>query len=313
MLHDAIAPTVVVMSAPIPDLAIVVVTHNSESVIGDLLDSLPAALGGLTADVVVVDNASQDSTVAVVEARGDCRVLVGVNAGYSAGINTGIAACPAAPAVLVLNPDVRMHKGSVSPLLVSLRDGIGIACPRIHSEDGVLQFSLRREPTLLRALGLSRARSATFSEYIQEPTAYTNAGLVDWALGAVLAISRDCLVDVGRWDESFFLYSEETDYCLRAREHGYGTWFVPESVAVHVGGASGRNDLTHTLQIVNRVRLYARRHGLVAGAAYHALTVLSEVSWLVRGHAQSRAAIRALLRPNERPVQLGCTGGLVPR
>lgn len=294
------------------DVAIIIVTYNSALVIDALLDSLPQALQGREADVVVVDNSSTDRTREILASRSDCRVVASSNLGYSAGINRGIAAAGPAPAVLILNPDVRMQPGSIAPLLDSLGGEIGITCPRILSDDGALQLSLRREPTLLRALGLSRVRLAALSEYVQDEDAYRRAGPVDWALGAVLAVSRDCLDVVGPWDETYFLYSEETDYCLRAREAGQLTWFVPESSATHVGGGSGRNDLTHTMQVLNRVRLFTRRNGARRGALYYVLTLLAEASWVLRGHPQSRAAIRALLVPRRRPPELGLRS-LLPR
>lgn len=294
------------------EVAIVIVTYNSAHVIDDLLDSLPPALDGMEADVVVVDNGSSDGTRELLEARGGCTVVHSDNVGYAAGINRGIAAARPARSVLVLNPDVRMDPGSVRPLLARLGGRVGITCPRIRSDVGHLELSLRREPTLLRALGLARSGRPALSEYVQEPAAYEREGAVDWALGAVLALSRECLEAVGPWDESFFLYSEETDYCLRARERGLLTWYVPESSAVHLGGGSGRNDVTHSMQILNRVRLYARRNGTVRGYLYWALTLLSEASWVARGHRQSRASMRALLRPDQRPEQLGLRR-LLPR
>lgn len=293
-------------------VAIVIVTYNSADVIENLLDSLPAALSGLPADIVVVDNDSVDQTRDILDARPDCRVITSSNLGYSAGINTGVAAAEQAPAVLILNPDVRMDPGSIPPLLERLGDDVGVTCPRILSDHGELQLSLRRDPTLMRALGLSRARLPALSEYVQDRDAYERSGPVDWALGAVLAISRECIDVVGRWDESFFLYSEETDFCLRARDRGFLTWFVAESSAVHVGGGSGRNDLTHAMQILNRVRLYTRRNGTLRGSCYYALTLLAEATWVLRGHSQSRASIAALVRPARRPPELGLRD-LLPR
>ena len=82
--------------AILPDIAVVIVTYNSAPVIGDLLDSLPRALDGLTADVVVVDNGSIDGTGELVAALGACRVVRSVNAGYAGGINRGVR--EAAPA-----------------------------------------------------------------------------------------------------------------------------------------------------------------------------------------------------------------------
>jgi len=137
--------------------------------------------------------------------------------------------------------------------------------------------------------------------------------VVDWALGAVLAMSRTCYDTLGGWDQSYFLYSEETDVCLRARDAGLLTIYEPRSVAVHIGGASGRGSRTHAMQIVNRVRLHRRRHGVVASWCYFWLTLASELSWLARGHRASGAAIWALLRPARRPPELGCGAGLMPR
>ena len=297
----------------VDDVAVVVVTYNSAAVVGALLDSLPAALDGLAADVVVVDNGSTDDTCAVLAARSDHRLVTAPNAGYAAGINCGLRHARTADAYLVLNPDVRMDPGSVRALVGALaHPGVGITAPRVRAADGSLDRSLRREPTVLRALGLSRLGLPVLSEHVQEADAYERPGPVAWALGAVLAVSASCAREVGEWDESFFLYSEETDFCLRAADAGWRTWFTPEAGAVHVGGASGRNDLTHTLQILNRVRLYRRRSGAVAGAAYYALTVLAELSWILRGHHESRASVRALLRPSARPAVLAPDRRLVP-
>jgi N-acetylglucosaminyl-diphospho-decaprenol L-rhamnosyltransferase len=125
-------------------------------------------------------------------------------------------------------------------------------------------------------------------------------------------MSRTCFDAVGGWDESFFLYSEETDLSLRAADIGMLTRYEPRSVAVHIGGQSGQNNATHSMMIINRVRLYRRRHGLVASWCYYILTVLSELSWYARGHPQSRFAVVTLLRPSLRPVQLRLGDRVMP-
>jgi N-acetylglucosaminyl-diphospho-decaprenol L-rhamnosyltransferase len=296
------------------DLAVVIVTYNSERVINSLLDSLPAACVGLDVDVVVVDNGSADHTRKVVEARSDCRLLRSSNVGYAGGINAGVKFAAPASAVLILNPDVVMSPGSGSPLLARLaQPGVGIVVPRILNSDGTLHKSLRREPSLLRALGLGGTTRPALAEYVTEQSAYDRAGPVDWALGAVMAVSRTCLDAVGGWDATYFLYSEETDFCLRARDLGWKTWYEPLATAVHIGGGSGRSEKTHVMQIVNRVRLYARRHGWPASVGYLVLTMLSEVSWILRGHVESRAALKALVMPSRRPSELNCGPSLLPR
>ena len=151
------------------------------------------------------------------------------------------------------------------------------------------------------------------AEYVVAPEEYEITQDADWLLGAVLLVSRECAVEVGAWDESFFLYSEETDFCLRAAAAGWHTRYQPRADAVHTGGGSGRSGRTHAMQILNRVRLYTRAHGGIASSAYYAIAVLSELQWLLRGNAVSRASLQALLRPSRRPPELGLGPGLIPR
>jgi N-acetylglucosaminyl-diphospho-decaprenol L-rhamnosyltransferase len=297
-----------------PDIAVVIVTYNSAHVVGDLLDSLPAALDGLTADVVVVDNGSTDGTAEFLAARAGCRVVCCANTGYAGGINRGVREAMSAEAILVLNPDVRLHERSVPPLLAAAREpNVGIVAPQVRSPQGALELSLRREPTLLRALGLTRTKLAIFSEYVARPSDYARPRDVDWALGAVLLMSRKCYDTLDGWDETYFLYSEETDLALRARDAGLLTRYEPRAVAVHIGGQSGRTHRTHAMQIVNRVRLYRRRHGALASWCYYWVTVANELSRVPRGHPESWSGALALLRPARRPGELGCSGQRMPR
>jgi N-acetylglucosaminyl-diphospho-decaprenol L-rhamnosyltransferase len=293
---------------------IIIVTYNSARVIGDLLDSLPAALGNIVANVVIVDNGSTDGTVKILLDREDCQLVQSTNVGYAAGINRGVREGGGAGAILILNPDARLLPGSVAPLLAALRiPGTGIAAPRVLSDHGSLELSLRREPSLLRALGLGRTKRPALSEYVQEAAAYERPRATDWALGAILMVSRHCFDTLGGWDESFFLYSEETDFCLRARDIGLCTWYEPRSVAIHIGGGSGRNSQTYAMRAINRVRLYRRRHGLLASWCFYWLTIGSEVSWGLRGNPHAGFAAMALLRPSLRPKELNCSAHLLPR
>ncbi len=294
-------------------VAAVVVTYNSADHIEALLDSIPAAAGGLEVRVVVVDNASTDRTRAIVSDRSDCELIEAPNLGYAAGINRGIDRVEDDRQVLVLNPDVVLAPDSIAALSARAAGDVGIVAPLVTNADGSLHHSLRRDPTVLRTLGLTRTGRPSLAEYVEDPSAYTTAGPVDWALGAVLLVSVDCRHRVGRWDESFFMYSEETDYSLRARDVGYATWFEPRARAMHVGGGSGQSPQTHAMQIVNRVRLYRRRHSRLPSAAFMALTMLRELVWLPRSGAKSRAAIAALARPSRRPPQLGASRSVIPR
>ena len=301
------------MSCVQPDLDVVIVTYNNRNVIGDLLGSLPAALDGLKADVIVVDNGSTDGTAELIAAREDCRLVRSANVGYAGGINRGVREAIPAEAILILNADVRLHARSVRLLFDALQEPhIGIVAPQIRSPQGKLDLSLRHEPSLLRTLGLTWTKLTAFSEYVARPTDYTYPHVVDWAVGAVLLMSRKCYDTLGGWDESYFLYSEETDLSLRARDAGILTRFEPQAVAVHLEGQSGRNHRTHSMRTVNRVRLYRRRHGTLASWCYYSLIVVNELSWVLRGRRESWSAITAVLVPSRRPPELGCSERLMP-
>jgi N-acetylglucosaminyl-diphospho-decaprenol L-rhamnosyltransferase len=294
-------------------LDIIVVTYNSEDVVGELLDSLPGALGELEASVVVVDNGSTDNTVELLLNRGDCKVILSSNVGYAGGINRGVREGSGADAILVLNPDTRLHEGCIAPLYRALRlPGTGVVAPRMLSDDGALVFSLRRNPTLLRALGLTRLKFPALSDLVQEDAAYEQPHVVDWAIGAVLMMTRECFDLLDGWDESFFLYSEETDFLLRARGQGLVTRYEPQSVVVHIGGGSGRSGKTFAMQAINRIRLYGRRHNSVATWCFYVLILARELKWAARGRQERGFAAAALLRPSLRPAELKCAPRLLP-
>lgn len=292
----------------------VIVTHNSADHIIDLLRSLPMALAEVPHSVVVVDNGSSDDTVDLVAAWDDVLLVRSLNTGFAAGVNKGVRAGASSGPILVLNPDATVSADAVPAMLEVLRQPrVGLVAPLMREADGSLSPSIRRAPTLLRAGGLSFTQNALFAERVEDPEAYAEQRDVDWAVGAALLISRSCYDALDGFDESYFLYSEETDFCLRARDLGWRTVFTPSAEVMHIGGGSGESAVTHTMKMVNRVRLYARRHGGVRSVCYFAIATLTELRRAVLGHSASWTALRALLRPRLRPAELNASGSLIPR
>jgi len=302
------------MSAVSVDTAAVVVTYNSERHIVELLDSLPLAFGDLTYSVVVVDNGSTDATLDILDRRSDCTVVRSTNDGYAAGINRAVRSSPDASTILILNPDARVDPDAVPRMLgVLRRSGAGVVAPRVREEDGGLSPTLRRAPTLARVGGLSFTGLPAFAERIEDPREYEEEHEVDWAVGAILLVRQACYDALGGLDESYFLYSEETDFCLRARDAGWTTRYTPVAGAVHVGGGSGESVATHTMKAVNRVRVYRRQAGTLRAWVYFGMTVAIEMRRAVRWRGDSWPTVRALLRPSERPAVLGAGDTLLPR
>ncbi|WP_049570801.1 glycosyltransferase family 2 protein [Nonomuraea sp. SBT364] len=299
-----------------PRVAVVIVTYNSADVLEGCLASLPAGAEGVElADVVVADNASKDGSTAIAD-RADLPVKVvqlGRNAGYAAAINAGTAALDLdeLDAVYVLNPDCRLRPGSIAPLVACLAEPrTGIVAPYMVNPDGSLQPSLRRMPTVGRAvveavIGGDRAgRLGSLGELVTDPRDYARPGAFAWVTGAAMLLSPRMVREVGPWDESFLLYSEETDYCLRAADLGWRTWYEPASVIEHIGGDSGVNPMLAAMLVVNKVRLYRRRHGPLTGTAYFLAVLAGEAVRALAGRAAVRAAVTALLRPSRRTTVL---------
>lgn len=294
-------------------IAVVIVTYNSADVLEGCLDSLPVGADGVRlTDVVVADNASHDDSVAIAERAAGLPVKVvqlGYNAGYAAAVNAGVAALDLTKtdAVLVANPDCRLRPGFLAALAEALeRPGCGIAVPLMVNPDGSLQPSLRRRPTVLRALaealigGTLAGRIGTLGELVTDPRRYTTACPAEWATGAAMLVSAAAWREIGPWDESFFLYSEETEYALRAADLGWSLWFEPAAVVEHIGGDSGVNPRLAALLTVNKVRLFRRRRGRLASAAYYLAVTLGEGMRAAAGRRTSRASFAALLRPSRR-------------
>ncbi|MGH4023618.1 MAG: WecB/TagA/CpsF family glycosyltransferase [Pseudonocardiaceae bacterium] len=312
------APTVQVQRGEVRPLAVVIVTYASAAVVADCLEALPAALEGAGhARILVVDNASPDGTLDVVrrvapEAEIVCR---GSNDGFAAGVNAGLAAARGCD-VLVLNPDVRLAPGSVAALRRGLLvPGTGISVPRLLDARGRVYPSLRRRPTVLRALaaallgGTRVGRVPALGELIVDPVPYLRGGTAAWATGAAWLASADCIDAVGVLDERYFLYSEETEYMLRAADHGYEVRLAPAAVGTHLGGAQTTSPALWALSVTNQVRLHRERRGVAAAGVMWLALMLSEGLRVIahrragrRRHLAALAALARMRRWPQRPA-----------
>lgn len=288
-----------------PRIAICVVTFNSAELIKDLVASIPEGAEGVDWSLVVADNASSDESVAeVARWAPDAKVIqMGQNRGYASGMNAAIRAAGAQDAYLVLNPDVRLGVGCLAKLFNVLSPRVGIAVPRLNDGRGDLIWSLRREPTLLRAwsdalVGAARSgRIPPLGEVVTDPDLYKSPAIVDWAEGSTQLISAACLETCGPWDETYFLYSEETEFDLRAADRGFLTLYEPAATATHLKGGSSTTPRLWSLVVANRVLMFRRRHGPIASALFWCALVIRESSRTILGKPTSRAAFRDLVKP----------------
>jgi N-acetylglucosaminyl-diphospho-decaprenol L-rhamnosyltransferase len=283
---------------------VVVVAYNSSATLRPSVEPL-ANVADL--HVVVVDNASSDKSA---EAVRDLRVQVietGANRGFAAGCNVGAGAVTS-PYILFLNPDARITPEAIRLLARTASDvAVGAAAPRILSSEGELEHSQRRFPgivsTYAQGLFLHRLfRHAQWTdEVVRDDALYEEPRSPDWVSGACVLLKRSVFEEIGGWDESFFLYSEDTDLCRRIRSAGYDIRFEPAATAVHIGGQSSPRASLLPLLAKSRVR-YARKHAgepsallQRTGIALSALThlVAARSGAVRRGHARAlREAFR---------------------
>jgi GT2 family glycosyltransferase len=219
----------------------VIVTHNSEAVIGRCLD----ALRHRAAPAVVVDNASHDRTVAEANSRAWVFVIANTrNHGFGAAVNQGASQLHS-DCILILNPDVAVISGL---------DCLAAACIEHGIAAGVLQdarglpqrgFTVRRLPTpsmlAFEALGFNRLwpGNPVNRRYRCLDHNLAVAGPVEQSAGAFLMMRRDVFERLGGFDESFWpVWFEDVDLAQRARSSGYPIWLVPEARAEHIGGHS---------------------------------------------------------------------------
>jgi N-acetylglucosaminyl-diphospho-decaprenol L-rhamnosyltransferase len=248
-----------------PELSAVVVTYNALPHVERSLESVRGY------ETVVVDHGSTDGTLELVRERFPAvRVVEQENLGLAAGWNRGIRET-ATPYVLVLNADAWLV-GDAGERLVAFAQERGRAAfvaPRLLNPDGTLQRSVRAFPTPWRIateylfLRKLAPRSRAVNAFYGAGFAHDEVREVDFAKGAAFLLRREAYEDVGPFDEGFFLFSEETDWCYRLHQAGWEVLFYPGAEAVHVGGASWRPESTTMFreQVRGHLRFLAKHHG----------------------------------------------------
>jgi GT2 family glycosyltransferase len=284
-------------------LAIVIVTYNSAAVLGDLLDSVPDGLAGVSSfDVVVCDNDSQDASADLAAAHPiRPRVIrMGRNAGYAAAINAATATVSPAANVLILNPDLRLQPGAVRAMLdCMVNPSTGIAVPRNLRTDGTIDLTIRREPSVWTAwaeslLGGRLAARFGLGETVNDRTRYERGGSIEWASGSALLVAASARRDAGAWDESFFLYSEEVDFQRRVRACGFKIVYVPQAGVVHDGGDCHTNPWLFALLTTNRIRYFARHHSAISTFVFRLGVAAGEALRAAAGPTHRAALVSAL-------------------
>jgi GT2 family glycosyltransferase len=229
-----------------PDVRVGIVSWNTAALLDRCLAALPAALGDLRAEVVVVDNASSDESAEVAARHDVTLVRSDTNEGYARGMNRALAATEA-PVLLALNPDTEPPPGSLAALVGRLHaePTAAVVVPRLVHLDGRLQHSVYRFPSVRLAAVVSFVpprwqRGAIGRRWWLEGAApHDRSGPVDWALGAVHVIRRDAVAGRAPYSERWFMYAEDIELCWRLERQGWTTVLAADVTVPHASNAAG--------------------------------------------------------------------------
>jgi GT2 family glycosyltransferase len=228
-----------------PTLSIIIVTYNAALFLPDCLGSITRHPPSFGFEVIVVDNASSDDSVAQVRRSVPGAVIIEnrANAGFAAANNAGY--CRAAGEyILLLNPDTIVHAGALDAMAGFLRANpdAGAIGPRIVNRDGSPQRTGVSAPSLWNLFAETFffdrmfPRSKIFGRHRR---LYDDPGVirdVESLQGSCLLVRREA-IGQKLFDEDFFLYFEETDLCARLRGEGWRVVYVPDASVVHIGGS----------------------------------------------------------------------------
>jgi N-acetylglucosaminyl-diphospho-decaprenol L-rhamnosyltransferase len=266
----------------VDDLAIITVSTNEARWLRPCLDTVFAHLGDLRADVIVVDNDSQDETRELVtQEYPGARVVSSRNHGFSHANNRGLMTCNARY-VLFLNPDTEILDGKFSDLVQAMdeRPTVGLIGVRQITGEGRLDRTIRYFPNALRALGSSLAadrlprRPRWLGERELDPAAYDRETACDWTSGSFMLARREAIESAGYLDERYFMYSDETDLCRRVKTAGWEVRHLPSMTILHHDGKAGVKPSIVSLGAWTRLA-YARKHfSPVHRAAYAGSVIL---------------------------------------
>lgn len=230
------------------ECSVVVVNFNSGEVLRNCLASLGKAFENRDWEAIVVDNASSDDSLDLLNPNPMVRIQRNTsNVGFAAAVNQALSLISSRN-VLLINPDCEVRLGAVSRLEQELMEHpeCALVGPCVIDSDGTVQGSARGDPDMLTGLfGRSTLlmqlfpSSALAKRNVRTSVASNAEGFeVDWVSGACMLARRESLMLVGGFDSDFFMYWEDADLCRRLRGLGYTVRYVPQARVMHHVGRS---------------------------------------------------------------------------
>jgi GT2 family glycosyltransferase len=309
----------------VTDLSVSVVSYKTRTLLGECLDALAQQRDSIDMDVTVVDNASSDGSAEMVAERFPWVHLIrnAYNRGFGAAHNQALANAPGRY-WLVLNSDAAPRPDACRALVdfMDANPRVAVSGPKLRHPDGAVQPTRRRFPKVatlfLESTQLQRLwpKNAVLRRYNVEDRSADEPQDVDWLVGACLCVRAEAAREVGLFDERYFFYSEDLDWCRRFRRAGWRVSYAPSAEVIHVEGASASQDLAARDRLFQASKLaYAAKwHGPFVAATLRAYLILE---YAARGLEESlKLALRSRVaerRARLRVIRNGLRHALIGR
>jgi len=223
-------------------LSVCVVNYHSDKQLRNFLESFVDYRPDCLHELIVVNNGSMnpDFKRNLKQEFGDMLTVISPqkNIGFGAAQNRAVRKARG-EYVFLANPDLEFDEGALKDLIEfaeSLED-FGVIGPRLRQLDGEIQQSCRRFPKfsdlVIKRLGLSKLFRRKMAKYLMKDIGLEKESQVDWLVGAAMLMKKDRFLEMGGFDERFFLFFEDTDLCRRLNESGYDVWYQPEVTLTH--------------------------------------------------------------------------------
>ena len=312
------------MNITLDGISIIIVNYNTINLLRDCLASLMQTEAAIC-EVIVVDNASADGSLGMVEKEFPGVVLVRnqQNVGFSKANNQGMRLARG-KCIFLLNSDTVVRPGAVSAMaeFLNLHEQVGAVTCKLLNADGTIQASIsnRPGPVLLffRLLGVSRLISGdrarrllgrtcgfflgkTVRSYLSPYVANNAPVEVQNISGACLMLRREVVEQVGFLDEGFFMYFEDMDYCMRLQNAGWKMYYLPQGEIIHFGGMSSggrmRNYSVHSYRAL--FHFYRKHFSYAMVVAVRSMVVTTSSLRWVWNWTRSKFSKEPVYRQNE--------------
>ncbi len=283
------------------DISVVIVNYNVKDFLCQAILSLQTALKGISSEIIVVDNASDDGSSEMVNKRFPRVVLIknSDNFGFAKANNIALRQAKGRY-ILLINPDTIVQEDTIKVMLKFLDEHteVGLAGCKILNPDGSFQLSCRRGfPTpwvaFTKLFGLSRLfpKSKIFGQYNLTYLDIDETYPVDAVSGSFMMVRNDVIKEVGGLDERYFMYGEDLDWCYRIRQAGWQIYYVHTTQLIHYKGESTKRSSLDEIKIFyDAMHLFVEKH-------FNASIIFNIVLKLAIAIVSFAAFITSVLRP----------------